>query len=111
MLPFPFVNFLAATRKPMLIPFNYFSPDDSISWIQSVPSSVDYVTTAMTGTINGINTVFTIPGIFSSVIAVVRNGVVLDPSRAYSVSGSTVTFSTNPAYIPQSGDDLMAIVS
>ena len=46
---FPFVNFLAANRKANLIPFNLFSPDDSITWIQSDNSAVQpYSTTTIT---------------------------------------------------------------
>lgn len=36
---FQFVNFTAATRKSLLIPSNYFSPNDNISWIYSIPSA------------------------------------------------------------------------
>lgn len=46
---FPFVNFLAANRKANLIPFNYFSPNDNISWIQSDNSQITpYVTFVIT---------------------------------------------------------------
>lgn len=46
---FPFQNFLAANRKANLIPFSYFSPGDSISWIASDNSAViPYKTTTIT---------------------------------------------------------------
>jgi hypothetical protein len=48
-LPFPFVNFLAANRKTNLIPFGYFSPGDSVSWIEGSVTIIPYSTTTITG--------------------------------------------------------------
>lgn len=110
-VPFPFVNFTAGLRKPALIPFGYFSPSDSISWIQSIPSDIAYTQAPLSGTIDGSNRVFTIPGTFSAVIAIIRNGIVLDPAVAYVLVGSTVTFTNSIAYIPRPGDDLQALTS
>jgi len=107
---YPFINFQAGLRKPALIPYHYFSPGDNISWIQSIPTGISYAQSAVTGTINGVNRMFTIPGIFGGVIAVVRNGITLDPAVAYTLAGSTITFTNSPAYIPQTGDDLMVIL-
>lgn len=65
---------------------------------------------ALTGTLDGVNVSFTISGTVNSLIAIFRNGITLDPAVAYSVAGSTVTFTNTPLYVPQSGDDLKALV-
>jgi hypothetical protein len=112
-VPFPFVNFTAGIRKPALIPYNYFSPGDSVNWIQSIPYPTSFLQTPLLGTINGVNRVFTIGGIFAVIIAVMRNGIVLDPAKAYTstgVGGATITFTDSSPYIPQVGDDIQAIV-
>src|ERR1700722_13681918 len=99
---FPFVNFTAGLRKTALIPFNYFSPSDSISWIEGVPfgvgvnsingltgalfitagtgitintsspnvqvqaNAVTFTLSSLTGTVNGVNLVFTVPAFTST---------------------------------------------
>jgi hypothetical protein len=105
---FQLVNFTAAARKFQLIPSNYFSPDDSISWIWAPPLPVGTgLQLNLQGPINGVNTVFTSPAPVSNGILVFLNGLLLDPAISYTVAESTVTF-TSP---PQVGDDIMAIVS
>ena len=109
-----FVNFTAASRKPNLIPFGYFNINDSTSWIAATPTSSSYAQAALSGTLDGTNRVFTITGSYASVVAILRNGIALDPTLAYTLSGSggsTVTFTNSPAYIPQPGDDIQALVS
>lgn len=106
--PFPqFVNFLAATRKPMLIPAMYFSPGDNISFIWAVPGTSTGAPVALTGTIDGFNRVFTVPGLIVNGAAIYRNGLLQDPALSYSIVGQTVTFNDAPI----AGDDLMTIVS
>lgn len=99
-LPFLFTNFTAAERKPGLIPFNYFGPNDSISWIQGMPAAA---LTALSGAIDGSNAVFTASGPPGEVL---KNGVVQELGVMYTVSGQTVTF-IDP-FIPQPGDYLQA---
>jgi len=68
------------------------------------PVFVDWVTP--TGTIDGVNAVFTLPSIPTPVssLELVRNGLVQDSPRDFALSGSTVTFV--PTSIPDSGDTL-----
>lgn len=114
-VPFPqFANFTAATRKALLIPFNFFSPNQETSWIAGLPASgVSLTPVNLTGTLDGVNAVFTVPGTITGGVAIYRNGVLLDPvagaNQAYTISGNTVTF--NAANVPQVGDDLQALVS
>jgi hypothetical protein len=110
-MSYPFTNFTAASRKPNLIPFGYFSPGQSVTWIASNAAGVTFSQTPLVGTIDGINTIFTIGIPFTSIIAILRNGIVLDPAIAYSVTGSTVNFTNSSPYIPQIGDDLGAIIT
>ncbi len=105
-----FTNFLAASRKPMLISSGYFSPNDSTSWIYAPPSSGGAGPPQnLTGTVDGANTVFTVPTTIVNGVAIYRNGVLQDPLVSYSITGQTVTF--NSQNIPQTGDDLQCIVS
>jgi hypothetical protein len=109
-LPFPFTNFTAGLRKWSLIPFNYFSPGDNITWIQSPnfgPLSI--AQPVLTGTLDGNNAVFTVPGIFNTLLQIQRNGVTQLLGTMYTLSGATVTF-LDP-YVPQPGDYLQALVA
>lgn len=104
------VNFTAAGRKGLLEPFGLMSPNDNLGFIYSIPSSgTGGSPQALVGTINGVNAVFTTPIAVVNGVSVYRNGVLQDPTSSYSLTGNTVTF--NASNIPQTGDDLMAIVS
>jgi hypothetical protein len=103
------VNFTASGRKGSLIPFGLFSPDDNLGFIYSITSGTGGTPQPLTGTINGVNRIFTTPTAVINGLAVYRNGILQDPALSYSLSGNTVTF--NAANIPQTGDDLVAIVS
>lgn len=109
--PFPqLVNFVAASRKPALIPSNYFSPGDSVSWIWAPAASgggVDVTPVTLVGVVDGVNRIFVVPTTILTGAAVLRNGVVQIPTTSYSLIGQTVTFVS----APQVGDDLQAIVS
>ncbi len=54
---------------------------------------------APTGTVNGINTVFTLSAtpLFSSGVNVYLNGTFQRPTTDYTISGSTITFTSAPA--------------
>lgn len=82
------VNFMAGLRKPALIPFGYFSPNDNIGFI----ASLDGATIYPTGTTDGI---VSTPGhtfVFASAPSfLVVNGMTLYPSIDYAISGFTVT--------------------
>lgn len=103
------VNFCAASRKFNFIPFNYFSPGDSISWIYGSETGVFLQTVLLTGTVNGTNPTFTVPVQYSNTLIVFKNGVLQLLNVMYTVSGQTVTFL--PPFIPQPGDVLQAGVS
>lgn len=110
-MSYPLYNFTAATRKPNLIPFGYFSPGDNVSFIASSAAGINFSQTRLVGTIDGVNNIFTIGIPFTSVIAILRNGIVLDPLVSYALAGITVTFTDSSPYIPQVGDDLGAIIT
>lgn len=100
-------NFLMAGRKSNLIPFGLFSPDDNLDFIYN-PGTVGIGTPVqLTGTINGINTVFVSPLTINTGIEVFLNGLYQDPFSSYSVSGNTVTLVAPPRV----GDTLQALVS
>lgn len=66
--------------------------------------------TTVTGAINGVNTVFTLPSI-PNFLALFRNGILQNPGMPagagdYVLSGTTITF--NAGSIPQTGDILLA---
>jgi hypothetical protein len=137
---FPLVNFLAGLRKPALIPFNYFSPGDSISWIESIPGGVTSINgltgaveiiagsgitintsspniqvvgnpltlSSLTGTINGVNLVFTVPAFMANCL-IFKNGVLQTSPLMYTISGTTVTFTY--AFTPQPGDNLQCLTN
>ena len=60
-----------------------------------------------TGSVNGSNTVFTIPNISGGVQLVLRNGVTQNPGAGndYTIVGTTLTFSAAPS----AGDSLLII--
>lgn len=105
-------NFTAATRKPFLIPFGFFSPGDNISWIYAPGGaggiSVDLTPVNMTGTIDGVNAAFTVPLPIVNGVAIFRNGDLQSASLAYSIVGQVVTF--NGSNIPQIGDSLQCVL-
>lgn len=102
------VSFTAALRKPLLIPSGYFSPNQDTGWIWSIPTANGTPVT-LTGTVDGVNTVFTSSITITNGIAIFRNGVLQQPGVMYSTSGSnTITFIF--PYIPQTGDQLQAFV-
>lgn len=103
---FPFVNFTAGLRKPALKPFNYFGPNDSTAWIQGIPSGESTVTPA--GTINGTNATFTLP-VGSNLVGLYKNGVLQTVNEMYTITGVTITFVI--PYTPQTGDELLAVVT
>ena len=104
-----FVNFTASSRKSSLVPFGLFGPDDNLAFIYNVGSGTGGAPVALVGTINGVNAVFTTPTAVVSGVVVFRNGLVQDPALSYSLVANTITF--NAANIPQTGDDLVCIVS
>ena len=85
------VSFVAGLRKPALIPFGYFSPNDNISFIAGVGSSAPtpyFPTQAPGGIVASATNTFTFtfsPG------AIVYNGTTLFPPTDFTVSGVTVT--------------------
>ena len=101
-------NYTSATRKPNLKTFGNFSPNDNLGFIAS-GSGLGSTQVVLTGTIDGSNRVFTIPGTIPNQAQVYRNGILLDPALSYALSANTVTFTV--AATPQVGDDLNAIVS
>jgi hypothetical protein len=101
------VNFLAASRKAALISSGYFSPNDNVSFIWAPSTTGVGTSTPLTGTINGVNLVFTSPITVVQGIMVYLNGVYQDPTSSYALSGNTVIFAT----APQIGDDVNAVVS
>lgn len=107
--PFLFRNFTAAERKRNLIPFGYFSPNDSTAWIDSQDTGVILQMSGMTGTIDGVNAVFEVTVPYGNTCIVFKNGVEQTLNVMCTVSGQTVTF-LDP-YIPQTGDILEAAVS
>lgn len=78
--------------------------------VANADTSLTAAQTTLSGTANGVNITFTIGGTVHSLLGIIRNGMVQDPNTAYSVTGTTVTFTNNNPYIPQSGDDLEALV-
>lgn len=103
-------NFTAGLRKLALIPFGYFSPGDSISWIVAVPASgTQLITAALSGTVDGANAIFTIPGTITQNCFVYKNGILQTIATMYTLSGQVVTFLY--PYIPQPGDVLEAITN
>lgn len=105
-----FINFLAATRKPMLIPFGLFSPNQDTSWIASVAAGGANLTPVnLTPAPDGANAIFTVPTTIIGGVAIYRNGVLQDPLLSYSIVGQSVTF--NASNIPAPFDDLQALVS
>ena len=102
-------NFSAGLRKPALKQFGLFSPNDNLGFIAGIGVTVNFEPVNLTGTIDGVNAVFTIPGTPTGTVAIFKNGVMQDPAVHYTLAVSTVTF--NGLYIPQPGDDLQAIFS
>ncbi len=72
----------------------------------STPLFVDAITP--TGTINGVNAVFTLPSVPNPPASLVlaRNGLVQASPADFTLSGNTITFAA--AAIPQTGDTLLA---
>jgi hypothetical protein len=105
-----FVNFLSASRKGLLIPSGYFSPNQDISWIWNIPIPiVNGNPVSLLGTLDGINTVFTTPSAIVNGVTVFRNGVLQQPGVMFNVVGnSNIVFI--PPYIPQPGDYLLAVL-
>jgi hypothetical protein len=79
----------------------------------TMPSPVtrtDLERTTITGTQDGVNTVFTLGAATAPrFVMIIKNGIVLEPSLDYTVSGLTVTF-ISPAQ-PQTNDRLQALVA
>jgi hypothetical protein len=83
----------------------YFNNAGTITALTGSSSPV-LVVQALSGTINGVNTVFTFPTApASSATLIIYNGQVLDPGTQYSVTGSTVTLT----FAPVSGDVLNGV--
>ncbi len=82
--------------------------DYSYSQISGTPVFVDQITPS--GTINGTNNVFTIPGVpAAGSLYLWRNGMLMKqgpPPGDYTLSGTTIQF--NSGSIPQTGDTLLA---
>lgn len=107
------VNFVAQSRKSSLIASGYFSPNDSVAfiWTPATGGSGAGTPVTLTGTIDGSNLVFTSPVSVVNGIVVFRNGIYQQPTVAYNVSASTVTFTGGANNTPEPGDVLMALVS
>jgi hypothetical protein len=60
-----------------------------------------------TGTVNGVNAVFTLPTTPGSIVLVFRNGLLQKPGGGndYTISGVTITF----VVAPLTGDSLLAV--
>jgi hypothetical protein len=105
------VNFEASLRKPALVDFGLFSPDDNLAFIASLPSTGagQYSTEqgTITGTINGVNLVFSLP-LGVTPITVFRNGVLMTQGTDVTVVTHTITF--NAGQTPQAGDIITAYV-
>jgi hypothetical protein len=103
--PFYTDNLAAATRKPFLTLFGCFPMGTDLSWIRSVgytsPSAVN-------GTVDGSNAVFTIADSGFTSAFVFVDGIKYDPPK-YTLNGATITF--NYPYIPAAGSVITAIVS
>jgi hypothetical protein len=110
-VPFLFTNFTAAARKPNLILFNYFGPNDSVAWIQSGISSFGTVQ-LFDSLCNGVTTTFTLSGM-ASTLFVWLNGVlqesVAEGGVDYTFTKPSSTFTMATA--PQAGDQLKVAFS
>lgn len=95
-------NFTGALRKKLLIPFGLFSPGDNLGFLMSVDAATELT---VTGTVNGVNAVFTLPATTGLLYQVYKNGVLQKPNVMYTLSGNTITF-IDP-YVPKTGDELL----
>ena len=92
------VSFTASERKPDLIPFGYFSPNDNLGFIaDSVANGAPLV---ITGVQNGVNTHFTVMGMQSLYF----NGLRLKANFDYTYVGINLTM----VIAPQADDTLLA---
>lgn len=102
--PFPLCNYEASFRKPNMALFAMCTPNQDLSWIAGANLSGGYTT--ITGTIDGVNAVFTLGSQPASGVDIRRNGSSQILGTMYTISGQTVTF--QPPYIPRTGDYLLA---
>ncbi len=82
------VSFMAGLRKPALIPFGLFSPDDNLGFIASVSNTVGYAVEAPLGivTVAGSTFNFTFPPSY-----LVVNGSTLFPPGDFTIVGTLAT--------------------
>jgi hypothetical protein len=62
----------------------------------------------LTGTVDGVNAVFTVSQPFAQTCLILKNGVQQSTPLMYTLIGSTVTFT--PLFVPQVGDILQAMI-
>lgn len=96
-------NFTGALRKKLLIPFGLFSPNDNLGFLMTVDAAAQLT---VTGTVDGVNAVFTIPATTGLLYQIYKNGVLQEPNVMYTLVGNTITF-LDP-YVPQVGDHILA---
>ena len=104
-MPLQFSAFLSANRLRNLKAFGLLPLAYDTSWIAD---NDDAAVLIPTGTIDGTNAVFTVPGTVGMAFQVYKNGVMQLPNVMYTFSGQTITF-LDP-YVPQPGDYLQTVV-
>lgn len=102
-----FKNFLAASRKPNLIPFNLMPNGADLSWIAAYPLLPPLETP--TGTQDGVNPTFTVSGQFVDVW-LFKNGMLLMQGVDYTFNGNTGTITFLAGSIPIVSDQIRAAV-
>ena len=104
-----FENFMAASRKRNLRPFSLLPSSSDISWIEDNLSTAAAPTRETpSGTINGVNNVFTLSEapVSADLAMITVNGLIQVRGTSYSLTSTTITFETG--YTPQTGDIIEA---
>lgn len=104
------VNFLGASRKPMLKPFGLFSPLDSVEFLASVDAVPEALT--LTPTPDGVTTLFvgsfSNGGTVTASMQLFRNGVLQKLGVQYSIPSRTQIQFIAP-FVPQADDYFQVI--
>ena len=82
------VNFTSGLRKPALIPFGYFSPNDNLGFIAGLSTGPQYPTGVTNGVVVTPSNTFTFTFPPSELVV---NGMSLFPPNDFTLSGTTVT--------------------
>lgn len=102
-----FKSFLAASRKPNLVPFGLMPNGSDLSWVAAYPLIPPLETPV--GTQNGVNPTFTVSGQFVD-IWLFKNGLLLTQGVDYTFNGNTGTITFLTGSIPIVSDQVRAAV-